>query len=152
MYEMKAPRYSILLPVLHLFLAALLIYHQQERIWPYLRNTPPVDEPEIAKPIQMDIAWTPCYEYRPIVADHFVMSVEFPTGIAMGLDGTFRGCNPGVLAFLFRKLRMRAKNGTIFLDILLALGIAGQWWLIGWRIDACTKEQNRPGHGLFQPQ
>ena len=34
---------------------------------------------------------------------------------------------------------MGAKTGTIFLDLLLACMIAGQWWLVGWRIDSLHK-------------
>jgi len=117
----------------------LFVYNQQHRIWPDLNNTPPVDEAAVAVPTEIDFAMTLCYEYRPTVADHFVLGVEFPARLLFGLDGSFRGCSPGLLTPLLRKLRMGAKTGTIVLDILLALGIAEQWWLIGWRIDSLNK-------------
>jgi hypothetical protein len=136
---MKRLRYSFVLPLLHLFISALLVHSQQHQIWPYLKNTTPVDEPELAKPDQEGFGPMPCYEYRPSVADHFAFFVEFPVGLPLGLDGSFRACNHGLMAPLFRKLRMGAKTGTIFWDILLACGIAGQWWLIGWKIDSLHK-------------
>jgi hypothetical protein len=55
---MKRLHYSLLLPLLHLVLAILFIYHEQQRIWPDLKNTPPVDEPEINKPTETDFAMT----------------------------------------------------------------------------------------------
>lgn len=136
---MKRLRYSLLLPLLHLFLSALLIYPQQHEIWPYLKNTPPVDEPELSKPKQEGFGPMPCYEYRPSIADRFAFFVELPVGLPLGLDGSFRSCNHGLMAQPFRKLRMGAKTGTMFLDLVLACTIAGQWLLIGWKIDSLHK-------------
>jgi hypothetical protein len=41
---------------------------------------------------------------------------------------------------------MRLKTRIVLLDSLLLLGIAGQWWLVGWRIDRLRdrRKQARP--------
>jgi len=136
---MKRLRYSLLLPLIHLLLSTLLIYPRQQQVWPHLKSVPPIDETEPTRSDQEGFWPNPCYEYRPSVADRFAIGIELPAGLPLGLDGSFRACNHGLMAPLFRKLRMGAKTGTIFLDFILTCIIVAQWWLVGWRIDSLHK-------------
>jgi hypothetical protein len=141
--NVKALRYSLLLPLIHLAISVPVIYYEEASIWRYIpriqaeedfeKNAPP---PVIHSGPQIE--WRPCYEYRPSIADEVIALVEFPAGMLIAPHGSSENvCNPAILRPLLLKLRnwMRVKTRIVVLDCLLLLGIVGQWWLVGFWLD-----------------
>jgi hypothetical protein len=140
--DVKAFRYSLLLPLIHLAISVPVIYYEEASIW---RQIPRIQvgedlEKTAPPPIFQSgpmIAWNPRYEYRPSTADRFVFTVEFPAGMLIAPHGA-SGCNPTLLRPILQKLKnwMHVQPRIVLLDSLLLLEIAGQWWLIGRWIDS----------------
>jgi hypothetical protein len=137
----KALRYSLLLPLIHLAISVPVIYHEEATFWRYApriqaaEDFEKTDPPPIVHSGPM-IAWNPCYEYRASDADRFIFFAEFPAGILIPPHGA-SDCNPTVLRPILQKLQnwMRLKTRIVLLDCLLIIGIASQWWLVGRWLD-----------------
>jgi hypothetical protein len=137
---MKNIRYVLLSPLIHFTIAAPLIYYQQAKTWEYIPHIQAVQDTEKESWIpsgEEQFAWSPCYEYRPSIANKFVYTVEFPAGVLIGLDPTHNGCDPGALALVLRRHmhHVRLKTAIVILNCLLAVGICAQWSLVGLWID-----------------
>ncbi len=133
---MKNVRYSLVLPAVHLLLAIILIYPEQRESWKYIPLAQAVQDQERAHLPTSESSsdeWNPCYEHHASRGQRLLYSVELPTGMLLGPDGTSDGCSPGALTPVLRKLgnQMRIKTGWIFTDFLLASGVWVQWYLIG---------------------
>jgi hypothetical protein len=146
--NVKAFRYCVLLPLIHLAISLPVIYHEEASFWRYVprmqfeedfEKTAPPPIPH-AGPV---IEWIPYYEYRPSIADKFIVVVEFPAGILFPSHGA-AGCNPTLQRPLLEKLKnwMRLKTRIVLLDCVLIIGIAGQWWLFGRWIDRLRDRRN----------
>lgn len=138
---MKALRYSLLLPLIHVAMSVPTVYHEEALIWRQIPRVQLLEDFERSAPPPIMhagpmIAWDPCYEYRASDADRFIFLAEFPSGILFPPHGT-SGCNPTVLRPILQKFksRMRLKTWIVFLDCLLIIGITGQWWLVGRWLD-----------------
>jgi hypothetical protein len=116
-----------------------VIYQEEALYWQYIPRTQA--EEDLGKnappPISQWGPWDACYEYRPSVADQVISLVEFPAGMLIaphGSSGNF--CNPAIRPMLLKLTNwMRLKTRVVVLDCLVVLGIAGQWWLIGFWLD-----------------
>lgn len=146
---MKSIRYGLLLPLLHLVISLPVIYYEEASTWRYLPRLQIEEDfektnPEPAVHAGPQIAWEPCYEYRASTADRLIFAVEFPSALLIALHGG-AACNPTLLRPLLERLKRwtRVKTRIMLLDILLVLGIAGQWWLVGWRIDRLRDQHKR---------
>ncbi len=148
---MKALRYSLLLPLVHLAISVPVISHEEAIYWRFVpRVQAEEDFEKTAPPIAHSgpmIAWNSCYEYRPSTADKFIFAVEFPAGMLIAPHGA-SACNPTLLRPILQKLKnwIRLKTRIVLLDCLLVLGIVGQWWLVGrWidRLRECRKHVRR---------
>jgi len=133
----KALRYSLLLPLIHLALSLPVIYYEEAFYWRYIPRIQAVEDFEkTAPPPALHsgpmIGWNPCYEYRPSTADKFIFLVEFPAGILIPPHGA-SDCNPTVLRPILQKLkdRIRLETRVVILDCLLIFGIAAQWAFVG---------------------
>jgi hypothetical protein len=152
----KALRYCLVLPLIHLAISLPVIYHEEASFWRYVpRIQVEEDFQKIAPPpiphAGPMIEWIPCYEYRPSTADKFIALVEFPAGMLIAPHGA-SGCNPALLQPLLEKLKhwMRLKTRIVLLDCLLIIGIAGQWWLFGRWIDR-LRERRKPAMRWIVP-
>lgn len=143
---MRTFRYAILLPCVHLILAAPLCYRQQRKRWQNWQNIPRVQtqadrEKASTDPTNGRVAdnawgWDPCYEYRPSAATRLLYTVEFPAALIVG----YEDCSPGILEPLLRKsTSVRIKSRLLLVGLFLALGIGVQWWLIGTWLDHLGK-------------
>jgi hypothetical protein len=146
--NVMALRYCLLLPIVHLAISLLVIYHEEALFWRYVPRIQLEEDFEKTAPPPISharpmIEWIPCYEYRPSIADKFIALVEFPAGILFPPHGA-TGCNPTLLRPLLANLKnwMRLKTGIVLLDCLLIIGIAGQWWLLGGWIDRLRERRN----------
>jgi len=144
----KALRYCVLLPLIHLAISLPVIYHEEASIWRYVPRIQFEEDFEKTAPPPVPhadamVEWIPCYEYRPSIADKFIALAEFPAGILFPPHGAY-GCNPTLLRPLLEKLKnwMRLKTRIVFLDCFLIIGIAGQWWLFGRWIDRLRERRN----------
>ena len=136
---MKPIRYRFLLPLLHLAISLPVVYYEEALTWRYMQRLQIEEDFEKTNPEPVihagpQVEWSPCYEYRPSIADEVIALVEFPAGMLIaphGSSGNF--CNPAILRPILLKLRnwMRLKTRVVILDCVLVLGIVGQWWLIG---------------------
>ena len=140
---MKAFRYGLLLPLIHLAISLPVIYSEEASYWRYIARAQAEEDLENTAPPPIFhsgpmIAWNPCYEYRPSTADEVVAFVEFPAGMFVAPHGSSENvCNPVILRPVLLKLRnlMRLKTRIVLLDCFLVLGIVGQWRLVGLWID-----------------
>ena len=140
---MKAFRYGLLLPLIHLAISLPVIYSEGASYWRYIPRAQAEEDLENTAPPPIFhsgpmIAWNPCYEYRPSTADEVVAFVEFPAGMFVAPHGSSENvCNPVILrpVLLKRRNLMRLKTRIVLLDCLLVLGIVGQWRLVGLWID-----------------
>jgi len=144
----KALRYCVLLPLIHLAISLPVIYHEEASFWRYVPRMQVEEDFEKTAPPPVPhagamVEWIPCYEYRPSIADKFIALAEFPAGILFPPHGAY-GCNPTLLRPLLEKLKnwMRLKTRIVFLDCFLIIGIAGQWWLFGRWIDRLRERRN----------
>jgi hypothetical protein len=139
--NVKAFRYSLLLPLIHLAISVPVLYYEEASIWRQIPRIQVAEDFEKTAPPPIFhsgpmIAWNPCYEYRPSIADRFIFAVEFPAGMLIAPHGA-SGCNPTLLRPILQKLKnwTRLKTRIVLLDTLLVLGIVSQWWLVGRWID-----------------
>jgi hypothetical protein len=137
----KALRYSLLLPLIHLAISVPVIYYEEASYWRYVPRMQVEEDFERTAPPPIFhsgpmIAWNPCYEYRASIADRFIFAVEFPAGMLIAPHGA-SGCNPTLLRPILQKLKSwtRLQSRILLLDGLLVLGIVSQWWLVGRWID-----------------
>jgi hypothetical protein len=144
--NVKALRYSLLLPLIHLPLSLPLIYHEEALYWRYIPRIEVVEDFEKTPPPPIlhsgpMIAWNPCYEYRPSTADKFIFLVEFPAGMLIPPHGA-SACNPTVLRPILQKLKswIRLKTRVVVLDCLLIFGIATQWRLVGGWLERLLRQ------------
>ncbi len=146
---MKNVCYSLILPAVHLLLAIILIYPEQRESWKYIPLAQAVQDQERAHPQTSESTskeWNPCYEHHASRGQRLLYSVEFPTGMLIGPDGTSDGCSAGAMTPLLHKLgdQMRIKTGWIFTDFLLAGSIWVQWYLVGvWQFLEKRKRLSR---------
>jgi len=146
----KALRYSLLLPLIHLALSLPVIYQEEAFYWRYIPRIQVVEDFEKTAPPPIRhsgpmIAWNPCYEYRPSTADKFIFLVEFPAGMLIPPHGA-SDCNPTVLRPILQKLKnwIRLKTRVVVLDSLLIFGIATQWWLVGRWLERLLRQRRHP--------
>jgi hypothetical protein len=154
--NVKALRYGLLLPLIHVAISVPVIYHEEASYWRYVPRIQVEEDFEKAAPSPIFhsgpmIAWNPCYAYRASTADRFIFAVEFPAGMLIAPHGA-SGCNPNLLQPILRKLKkwLHLKTRIVLLDGLLALGIAGQWWLVGRWIDR-LRERRRHARRWIVP-
>ena len=148
---MKAFRYCLLLPLIHLAISVPVIYFEEATYWRLVPRVQAEEDFEKTAPLTPHsgpmTAWDPCYEYRPSTADKFIFAVEFPAGMLIPPHGA-AACNPTLLRPILQKLKswIRLKTRIVLLDCFLVLGIVGQWWVIGRWIDhlhQCRKRVRR---------
>ena len=135
---MKALRYSLLLPLIHLALSLPVILHEEASTWLYMKRLQMVEDFEKAAPPPVThsgpmIEWQPCNEYRPSIADRLIFAVEFPSGMLIPPHGG-AGCNPTMLGPLLQELKrwMRVKTRIVLLDFFSFLespASGGSWTL-----------------------
>ena len=82
---MKALRYSLLLPLLHLAISLPVVLYEEASTWLYMQRLQIVEDFEKADPDashSLRSAWSngnPCYEYRPSIADQLIaLQWSFP--------------------------------------------------------------------------
>jgi hypothetical protein len=145
----KALRFSLLLPLIHLAISVPVIYREEATYWRYIPRIQTQEDFEKTAPPPIihsgpAIAWNPCYEYRASHADRFIFFAEFPAGILVPPHGA-SACNPTVLRPILQELKnwTRLKTRIVFLDCLLIVGIAGQWWLVGRWLDRRREHTRR---------
>jgi hypothetical protein len=153
--NVKALRYSLLLPLIHLAISVPVIYLEEALYWRFIPRIQIEEDFEKTAPRSIFysgpmIAWNPCYEYRPSIADRFIFAVEFPAGMLIAPHGA-SGCNPTLLRPILQKLKnwMRVQPRIVLLDSLLLLGIAGQWWLVGHWIDRLRKRRKHTNRWII---
>jgi hypothetical protein len=147
--DVKAFRYGLLLPFIHLAVSLPVIYYEESLIWRQIPRIQAAEDFEKAAPPPIShsgpvIGWDPCYEYRASNADRLILLVEFPAGMLIPPHGAC-ACNPTLLRPMLQELKrwVRLKTRIVLLDCLLTLGIVGQWWLVGRWIDR-RREQHGP--------
>jgi len=129
---MKAVRFSVLLPLIHLLVAGFLISSEESRTWNH-RDDAWVDE-ELFNPIKMEpgmVMFDSGMEYRPSIEAKAIMGAELP---AFLLVGWYR--HPPSRHSLFQTSLVRivrpssVKHRKVVLDLILLGTICVQWWLV----------------------
>jgi hypothetical protein len=139
----KRIRYSLLLPLLHLAIAAPPIFRQEVRLWDYLAHAQLSEDYVRDHPVAADNAMqpfmNPCYEYRASAAERLTTAADLPTAFLIGSSA--RECAPGATKAILNKFkyRLRVKTRVILISCLMVLGIFFQWLLLGVWLDRVRK-------------
>ncbi len=127
--DVKAFRYGLLLPFIHLAVSLPVIYYEESLIWRQIPRIQAAEDFEKTAPPPIShlgpvIGWDPCYEYRASNADRLILLVEFPAGMLIPPHGAC-ACNPTLLRPMLQELKrwVRLKTRIVLLDCLLTLGI-----------------------------
>jgi hypothetical protein len=130
-------RYAVILPLLHLAIAAPPTVHQQLRGWRFIPQTQAAKDFDKAhpQPAAARMLWDPCYEYRLPSAGRLILTADFPVALLVG--SSVDECALSALSLIPNELKyyVRVKTRVILTDCLLALGILAQWWLVGGWLD-----------------
>ncbi len=157
---MKALRYSLLLPLIHLAIAIPLIYREESRNWAaetHLIQTLDAIEraAEVARsgpaPSQPSasprVGWDPIsFDYRPTISVKAIYTVEWPAGMLVGWymhpPSLYFG---GALQYMLPRLVKRLEGGAriVLLDCVLLLAIWAQWWLVGCQLDRLQRQRQK---------
>jgi len=157
--DMKAIRYSLLLPLAHLAIVVPLIYFEQARDWKFIPKMQAIeDASKVAAPhsqsVEPQIGWDPYDEYRPSISVKAIYTVELPAALLV----SWCGHPPGRYFFsppaneTWCRLAgfVRLRNRIVILDFLLIATVCAQWWLVGWRLDR-LRLQRRPTSMVLIP-
>lgn len=128
-------RYALILPSLHLAIAALPTVHQQSGAWRFIPQTQAAEDFDKAhpNPVASGVPWDPCYEYRLPSGSRLILAADFPVALLVGSPAD--ECALSAISLIPNGLKyyVRVKTRVILTDCLLVLGIFMQWcWVGGW--------------------
>jgi hypothetical protein len=135
-HQMKI-RYALILPLLHLAIAAPPTVYQQSGGWRFIPQTQAAEDFDKThpQPAAARMPWDPCYEYRLPSSGRLILTADFPVALLVG--SSVDECALSALSLIPNgmKYHVRVKTRVMLTDCLLVLGIFLQWWLVGGWID-----------------
>ncbi len=137
----KRIRYALLLPVLHLLIVALPMFHRAQMLWDYIPTAQRAEDYEKDHPptgAAGDYSWN-CYEYRVSNTDRVIVAAEFPVAVLVGFD---QECWPALVRPILNRLlkfRVRVSSRLILIDCLFLADTLALWFLIGRWLDLLNK-------------
>jgi len=130
-------RYALILPLLHLAIAAPPVVHHQSEEWQFIPQAQAAEDFDKAHPgpIAAGMPWDPCYEYRLPSAGRLILTADFP--VALLVNSSADECALRTTGLIPNGLKyyVPVKTRVIVTDCLLVLGIIVQWWLVGGWLD-----------------
>jgi len=145
-------RYGLILPLLHLAIAAPPMFHHEYQGWRFIPQAQAAEDfdKEHPGPVRAGMPWDPCYEYRMPSDSRVIFAADFPAALLIGSSAD--GCALGAIRLIPNRLKYygRVKSRVILIDCLLALGIFVQWWLVGSWLDQRYK-QSKPTRRWVMP-
>jgi hypothetical protein len=138
-------RYALILPLLHLAIAAPPVVHRQSRGWRFIQQTQAAEDFDKAhpEPVGSRLLWDLCYEYRLPSDGRLILAADLPVALLVG--SSVDECALSAIRLVPDRLKyyVRVKTRVILTDCLLVLGIVVQWWLVGGWLDQRYK-QSKP--------
>ncbi len=147
---MKAIRYVVWLPVIHIVIMVPLISIQEAAGWRFIPDVQRIEDYEAAhsqapKIAESQLAWDPDFEYRPPTSVKAIYTAELPAALLVLWCGHVPGHTFATRPkeTWCRRLGRFARVQTriLILDSFLIVAIFAQWWFIGRRLDRLRLEK-----------
>ena len=147
---MKAFRYAVWLPVIHVVTMLPVITIQEATHWKFVPDVQAMENSEKVHSQEQkfagsQIAWDPDFEYRPPTSVKAIYTAEFPAALLGLLCGHVPGHTfaPRRNETWCRRISrfVPVQTRILILDSVFIAAIVAQWWFIGRRLDRLRLEK-----------